>query len=276
MITLPDVTLFAIDCYAPLRTVTAMRLSTAHCRFAEQVLLTDTARHSRSLAALSGFNHGLSRLRIRLVHHVESDRKVTPNRRLHAPLTLDYEMASLREPALHVNTAHLLYIEWDSAILNPWAWDPAWLQYDFIGAPWAEHFEAGWDPCDGHTNNVGNGGFSLRSRRYCAATRELADAFKDDPSVACSDMFPCRNGRKWLEERGIVFAPEDVARRFSCENRIYDGAFGFHGKYTAELNGWGGVFAEMRAPVAPPSAPRARTTIVQRAAGYPPRAPRTH
>lgn len=243
MIKIPNVTLFGIDCFKPLRTIDAMQWSTRHVRFAEVVLLTDLRRHPN---IPDGFNHGTTRVPIRVVNHVESDRKVPYPRAEHYPVAIDYELASLKEPSMHVHTSHLLYMEWDSAICNPWAWDESWLQYDYIGAPWAEHLEEGWLPCDGVTNNVGNGGFSLRSVRYSAATREMAEVFKNDPAIICSDSFPCINKRPWLEERGIKFAPEIVAARFSCEDFPYSGQFGAHGKWTFELNNWCGRFAGMR------------------------------
>ncbi len=70
----------------------------------------------------------------------------------------------LRDLASHVETSHALCIQWDGYVLRGQAWDPAFLTYDYIGAPWP-HFS------DGH--NVGNGGFSLRSRRLLEACRQL-------------------------------------------------------------------------------------------------------
>ena len=244
MIKLPNVTLFTIDCLHPAKTLDAIRWSTRHTRFCEIVLLTDCQRNK---GLPGGFNHGETFIPVRIVNHVESDRKVPFPRKEHYSVAIDYEMASLREPAAHVHTPHLLFFESDSAICNPWAWEPSWLEWDYIGAPWAEHHEPGFPHCDGHTNNVGNGGFSLRSLRYCVATRCMAEAFKDDPALISSDAFPCINARKWLENNyGIKFAPEAVAARFSCENLPYSGQWGAHGKWTFELNGWGGRFAAIR------------------------------
>src|SRR6266850_1256662 len=52
----------------------------------------------------------------------------------------------------YVKTSHILTIQWDGWVINPHLWNDDWLQYDYIGAPWD-------DGC------VGNGGFSLRSKR---------------------------------------------------------------------------------------------------------------
>jgi len=253
MIHLPQVTLFAIDTVHPDRTLRAMRDAMRHVEFAEAVLLTDTQR----------WRIGASN--IRTVHHTESDRKVKCPRADHYPLPVDYEFAALVEPGRHgngVKTSHVLFMEWDSGIANPWAWQERdgvtghiwgdiWMSYDYIGSPWPPHHEPGWPACDGETNNVGNGGFSLRSVKYCCGTADALAHFKDDPMVKAgqisSDMHPCRTWRSWLEkEHGIKFAPEKIAARFSCENLPYSGQFGWHGQWTAELNGWGGALADVR------------------------------
>jgi len=243
MIRTKNVTLFGIDTVHPKRLIDAMAWSTRHVRFDDIVLLTDLRRYPDVPAHIQ---HGETVLPIRLVHHEESDRKVPYPRADHCPANIDYEMASMREPCLHVRTSHMLYMESDSAICNPWAWQQDWLNYDYVGAVWCEFRETGFPACDGDTNNVGNGGFSLRSVKYCEATRKATDLFEDDPAIICSDIWPCINKRTWLESQGIRFAPEHVAVKFSCENMPYFGQFGAHGRWTFELNNWGGRFAKFR------------------------------
>lgn len=238
MLRLSDVTLFAIDCFTPEKTLLAMDYSTKWVEFGEVMLLTDTGRFS-NLPETIGYKVPLT-----VIHHIETTRMVprqfAPH---HPPFKADYEMAVMREPSEHVRTPFLIHMEWDSAIINPDAWDPDWLGYDFIGAPWPAHHEPGWPACDGHTNNVGNGGFSLKSMKYARATRAATDKFKGDYGMYCSDMWPCRTIRPWLEKQfGVKFAPDTVASRFSCENKIYSGQFAFHGKHTAEMNNWQGDF----------------------------------
>ena len=121
----------------------------------------------------------------------------------------------------HVPTSHVLVFQWDGYVKNWRAWSNDWLQFDYIGAPWA--FPDGL--------NVGNGGFSLRSRR-------LMEIVATDPTIRRrhpEDRRICRDYRPHLEQaHGIRFAPEDVARRFSIEgygqaNRTHTTEFGFHG-----------------------------------------------
>lgn len=118
--------------------------------------------------------------------------------------------------AEHVGTSHAMLIHWDGHPINPDLWTPAFLEYDYIGAPWPWYRDRA----------VGNGGFSLRSRRLIDA---LADRtlFYTDPE----DVTICRTFGAALEERhGIRFAPPELAWQFSIEHGPLDArAFGYHG-----------------------------------------------
>ena len=152
----------------------------------------------------------------------------------------DYERQIIEELPKWFSTDFCLFQEWDAAVLNPSSWNPTWLEYDFIGAPWPHDFnELSYPPCT-KDNCVGNGGFSLRSQRFANATAEL---FRKSPdkqaALRLSDAWICRTIRPYLEDAlGLTFATEDDAARFSCENRFYSGQFGAHGKNTIALNGW--------------------------------------
>ena len=100
-------------------------------------------------------------------------------------------------------------------------------EYDYIGAPWSE----GATPPD---QRVGNGGFSIRSRRLLEALR---DPELDYDPTRGEDQLICHTLRPVLEARhGIRFAPLDIAQRFSFER---DGpvhpTFGFHGHFNLPL-----------------------------------------
>src|SRR5262249_46585437 len=104
----------------------------------------------------------------------------------------------------HISTPHVLLVQWDGYVTNPDAWDPEFLDSDYIGAQWFWH-------ADGM--RVGNGGFSLRSRR-------LLEALQDPRIVAgdAEDETICRTYRPLLErEYGIRFADEATADRFAFE-----------------------------------------------------------
>lgn len=137
-----------------------------------------------------------------------------------APLTSrhDYSAFIFRKLVEHVETSHVLVVQWDGYVLHPSAWDPAFLQYDYIGAPWPHYQDF----------TVGNGGFSLRSRRLleALASESLLDREHEDRAI-------CRRLRPKLEgELGLRFAPHEVAARFAYERHESTGReFGFHGVF---------------------------------------------
>lgn len=152
-----------------------------------------------------------------------------------------YSRFIVKELDRFVDTTHVLVIQHDGFVLNPDAWDDEFLVYDYIGAPWA------W-ATDGMT--VGNGGFSLRSKR-------LLSILRSDPEIAeChpEDQIICRTHRRRLEARGIRFAPEELARRFSIEGsrhgRKWSGEFGFHDLRITDISAWTARHGEMERAVA--------------------------
>jgi hypothetical protein len=127
-----------------------------------------------------------------------------------------YSRFMLEDLVNYVQTTHCLVVQWDGYIVNPGRWDPRFLENDYIGAAWP-HFS------DGH--DVGNGGFSLRSRRLLEACRlpQFASSHPEDVAIG-------RHNRRWLEAQGLRFAPRDLADTFSAERASSpEKAFGFHG-----------------------------------------------
>lgn len=115
-----------------------------------------------------------------------------------------------------IETSHILLIQFDGYVLDGSAWTDEYLQYDYIGAPWAY--------TDGR--NVGNGGFSLRSAH-------LHKILATDPFITVGspeDEIICRLFRGYLEtHHGIKYAPDELAHRFSFEmHRPIQKTFGFH------------------------------------------------
>jgi hypothetical protein len=118
----------------------------------------------------------------------------------------------------HVDTSHCLVAQWDGHVLDATRWRPEFLDYDYIGASWPQ-FSDGYD--------VGNGGFSLRSRRLMVACRDPEFRFHPLEDVAIG-----RINRDWLERRGVRFAPRDMADLFSVERAgDVSGSFGYHGAW---------------------------------------------
>ena len=124
-----------------------------------------------------------------------------------------------------VKSSHILIVQWDSWIIDPEMWSDEFLKYDYIGAP--------WNYTDGF--NVGNGGFSLRSLKLM---RHLMFNREKYPCGDLEDDLICRKYREQLEERGFLWAPDDVALSFSFERirpDLTQRHFGFHGVFNFPL-----------------------------------------
>lgn len=194
-IKLDNVTLFIIDTKNPDGLIHAVNKSTESFEFEDVVALTSAEHLSKlSESGISG-------------QEIEINSKE------------EYSEFMMKKMTNFVKTDFVLVIQSDGFILNPKAWSSSFLRYDYIGAPW-------WYK-DGH--NVGNGGFSLRSKKLL---NELQSA--DIRILHPEDERIGRTYRKVLESKGINFAPETVAERFSIEahgkrDKKYKGSFGFHG-----------------------------------------------
>lgn len=122
----------------------------------------------------------------------------------------------------HIHDGWCLHIHHDAFVLNPNAWTNEFLNYDYVGAPWP------WE----HGYLVGNGGFTLRSKRYVESTAAIATDHKIERFAPEDHEFIRRRGQ-WLEDRGVQFAPVELAKQFSLEGNAkfgkkWDGQFGFH------------------------------------------------
>lgn len=131
-----------------------------------------------------------------------------------------YSKFCIKELDKYFDTDFVLVTQHDSWVLDDNAWDDRFYDYDYIGASWIES--------DGY--NVGNGGFSLRSKKlqHILAT----DGFIQSNHSA-EDVTICRIYRPYLEEKyGIKFAPEEIADKFSYELREpVQSTFGFHSNF---------------------------------------------
>lgn len=132
-----------------------------------------------------------------------------------------YNKFVMKDIYRYIGTDHILLFQNDGYIRNVDAWDENFLKYDYIGAPWP------WESYKNHP--VGNGGFSLRSKKLCniLANDLLIEA------AAPEDVQICIHYRDYLiNNYDIKFAPVDVASKFSVEwHDKYSNQFGFHGKW---------------------------------------------
>lgn len=190
-LTLPQVTLCAVTSVNVLATLRALEACLQQIAFADCKLLTDAQVRSQH-----------PEIQILPIDRISS-----------AAAYSDYVLCKLID---HVETSHCLVVQWDGHVLDAQQWRSEFLDYDYIGAAWP-HF------LDGH--DVGNGGFSLRTRRLMEACRA-----PDFSRLHPEDVAIGRTNRPWLEEQGLRFAPRELADRFAVE-RAGDltTCFGFHG-----------------------------------------------
>lgn len=193
---LPEVTLCCVDTAYHALSLRALEASRRDIRFARTLLLTD------ALPAGVVLPDGVELVAIPRI--VSRD---------------GYSQFVLKSLAPYVETAHVLLIQWDGYVVNADAWDPAFLDCDYLGAKWFWHDDG---------MRVGNGGFSLRSRRLLQALADPAITLID-----VEDETICRHFRPRLErDHGIRFGSEALADRFSFEVSPPVGRpFGFHGLF---------------------------------------------
>lgn len=157
-----------------------------------------------------------------------------------APLdAVGYSRFMIKDLYRYVDTDYCLVVQADGYVSNPQRWVPEFLEYDYIGAPWptTTASRGGADITIynlSEQNRVGNGGFSLRSRRLLMACSDLEfEQLYQFPE----DFIICRLCQPYLAKRGMRFAPVDVARRFAVELPLDQAApdlmatFGFHGRH---------------------------------------------
>ena len=157
-----------------------------------------------------------------------SDKEILPGAKLvhvdHFPNVSEYCEFMLRGMLEHINTDHILFVQWDAMAYNKAAWTDDFLKYDYIGAPWP------WYPVG---KNVGNGGFSLRSRRLLEALQDTK--IQMDPAIpeaVNEDQVIGNYHRPYLEQHyGIKYPETGIAAQFSFELGQYYPSFGFHGPW---------------------------------------------
>lgn len=193
-INLRNITLCAVDCLNPVLAARALDISRRHCLFGDTILLTDERIDAN--------------VRIGLIPRIKSRE--------------EYSVFVMRQLLEYISTPWVLLVQWDGFVANPSAWSEDFLAYDYIGARWPNHR-------DGMA--VGNGGFTLRSRRLLQII--ASDERFTPHSDKVEDELICRTYRPMLEaEYGIRFAPEHIADRFSAEfTRPRERTFGFHGVF---------------------------------------------
>lgn len=140
----------------------------------------------------------------------------------------------------YVDTPYCLVIQGDGFILNAKSWKPEFFNYDYIGAPWARYLSLGERLLDMKDGCVGNGGFSLRSKKLLNITSTIQFDELTFPTKS-EDLIIGHFLRREMVDRGIRFPSPELAAQFSIESpqaaygQTPDTAFGFHGKALRDL-----------------------------------------
>lgn len=149
----------------------------------------------------------------------------------------DYSDFIIFELHKYIKTSHVLIVQWDGFIINPKKWEEFFLDYDYIGAPLIPRNNSNSYARDsnGDFYIIGNGGFSLRSKRLLEAPFRYNLTDDKRHTNHHEDGFFSVFHRKFLESKKFKWAPYQIAKLFSIESplsfsELIELPFGFHGK----------------------------------------------
>jgi len=157
---------------------------------------------------------------------------------------VEYNRMCIEDLHSYIDTEYCLLIQWDGFVIDGNRWQDKFLEYDYIGAPWSVP--------KGARNNIGNGGFSLRSKKFLEVSSQLRYDPDDcewlHPSqklalpVAPEDWYMCYSNYSHFHKNEIKFPDTKTAYSFSVEHsssikpynpfdiKTYK-SFGFHGDF---------------------------------------------
>jgi hypothetical protein len=217
---LPSVTLVCVSSVHIQECVRALYRSTLHFQYADVLFLSSEDIPDEELSFFPELT----------VHKIEPIKS-----------TIGYSHFLLSRLPKYVKTDHCLVIQNDGYVLNPELWDDSFLNFDYIGAPWPPALplvNQQGQPTQAMNmakTRVGNGGFSLRSRKLMDLC-SLIDIHSLKLPTQSEDLVICHFYHEWFASQGIQFAPVDVASKFSLEceipevQRSIGETLGFHGK----------------------------------------------
>lgn len=143
----------------------------------------------------------------------------------------DYNEFIFKNLGDYVKTSHCLLIQYHAYICDYSSWNNNWLLYDYIGAPWGI-VNGAYMANDGTRSRVGNGGFSLRSKKILDIPKQNNWELRSEQGWKNEDGNICCYYKKELLDLGIKYAPVEVAASFSYENPVPENygipSFGFH------------------------------------------------
>ena len=191
---------------------------------------------------------------------------------------LGYSKFMIEDLYKYVNSKYCLVVQADGFVINPQFWSDRFLLYDYIGAPWPLTVRQSNSP-QGFSfdrNRVGNGGFSLRSKKLLEVCSQIKFDELNLP-IKSEDVVICHYFYEEMVKAGVKFAPIDLANQFSIESYIPGlnsnlcSSFGFHGKQwlsnnhlekLASQSGYKNEFLSLLKP--PPAAQKVQSSRIGR------------
>lgn len=213
MLSLKPVTLVSINTLNAEKSIKALEYSCKNIKFSKVLLLSDKK-----------YNH--SYIETKLITKINN--------------IVEYNKFCISDLVNYIETDFCLIIQPDGFVLNENMWDDEYLNYDYIGAPWNKicsiHALIRCNLINYFNNKnvpyiVGNGGFSLRSKKIL---KEISLLHKENFDIPEDNVFSVLY-RKELAEKNIKIAPLSLSKKFSIEHILDDQhnltkTFGFHGK----------------------------------------------
>jgi len=214
MRTFDQVTLLCIDTKQPIEALLAMMQSKKSIGFAACKFLTDKEK----LEQVPNFVSGIDIIDIGKINNLAR-----------------YNEFCLKEFVEYFDTEFCLMVQHDGFVVRPHLWSNKFFEYDYIGAPWPEEW--------GYCNRVGNGGFSLRSKKFAQKCKDIfnhidfhSEVTRDRNDISINeDFLSCVIHFEEMKSNGIKFAPPELAALFSTEHYVKEmlpESFGFHDKFT--------------------------------------------
>ncbi len=197
-----------------------------------------SVRIQETIKALTNSSRSIDYASIKLITHEEPPDLTDNIRYCHIPKINhidEYSYNMIYRLGDYVDTDYALVVQHDGYVVNPEKWQNVFLEYDYIGSPFRMPSDSfSYRDANGKLFRVGNGGFSLRSKKLIDLPNELKLEWKPFHGFYNEDGFICAMNRHIYEEHGCKFAPLEVAIHFSHEMPIPETEniipFGFHDK----------------------------------------------
>lgn len=143
----------------------------------------------------------------------------------------EYSLFFIKELYKYFDTEFCMTAHHDGFIINPESWTDDFLKYDYIGAPWKFYGSRFRDRKNQPA--IGNGGFSLRSKKICKYVSKTYITITDNEDKYYSNCSDC------AKPDDIKYPPLELAMQFAQETLLDKNItpLGFHNFKTPGCDG---------------------------------------